>query len=331
MTHKVDIVIPWVDSSDPIWQEKFHKYSNHQTEYLQNNKEDRFRDYGTLRFLFRSIDKYADWINNIFLVTDNQVPDWLNTDRPDVKIIDHKDIINEEFLPTFNSNVIEWNIVNIMGLSDNFILANDDMLFTNRTEEKDFFKNDNPRDYAILSPVFPSKDGIDHTVINNLKIINNRFNKKSVIKSNFWKFYNPRYGKNILRTLLLAPYSSFCGFWNPHLPQAFKKSDFITVIDENKQDIKELQKNKFRTNSEVNQWLVRYYNICTGHFSPRRTDYGKFFSMDQLNDISQWIKKSKVKMICINDKADQNDFFKNASRLNELLFEQFPNKSKYEW
>ena len=39
----------------------------------------RYRDSDELRYSLRSIAKYAPWIRNIYMVSANQVPKWLNT------------------------------------------------------------------------------------------------------------------------------------------------------------------------------------------------------------------------------------------------------------
>lgn len=81
---------------------------------------------------------YAPWINKIFIVTDNQIPDWLDTNHPKIRIIDHKEIMPEECLPCFNSNAIETCIDNITELSEYFLYANDDMFFSSPVKPDDF-------------------------------------------------------------------------------------------------------------------------------------------------------------------------------------------------
>ncbi|WP_352074796.1 hypothetical protein [Escherichia coli] len=42
----------------------------------------------------------------MYIITDNQTPEWIDL-YSNVTIIDHRDIIPKEYLPTFNSHVIE--------------------------------------------------------------------------------------------------------------------------------------------------------------------------------------------------------------------------------
>ena len=110
MDEKIDFVITWVNDKDPKWIKKMNLFSKK----LQSNRSKdsilRFRDYGTLKFLFRSIERYAPWVNHIYLVTDDQVPNWLNLCNSKVSIVDHKDILPSKILPVFNSDVIELSM-----------------------------------------------------------------------------------------------------------------------------------------------------------------------------------------------------------------------------
>ena len=100
----IDLVIPWVNGEDPQWQQKAAPYLS-----VKDFNGERFRDWGILKYLFRSIDRYLPWVNQIYLVTDNQIPNWLNLNNSHVQVIDHHEIIDDQFLPTFNSNAILMN------------------------------------------------------------------------------------------------------------------------------------------------------------------------------------------------------------------------------
>ena len=99
-------------------------------------------DNDELKYSLRSLEKYANWINKIYIITDNQVPEWLNTDNKKVKIIDHSEIIPKECLPVFNSNAIEHCIVNIPNLSEYYLYGNDDTFFANKVSPSYFYHKD---------------------------------------------------------------------------------------------------------------------------------------------------------------------------------------------
>ncbi|BEI63519.1 hypothetical protein IYO1511_c10040 [Lactiplantibacillus plantarum] len=135
---KIDFVISWVDSDDLEWQKK-QAYSGEKITNSSNGAE-RFRDYGTLRYLLRSIDMYAKWVHHIYLVTDNQRPRWLDDKSDRLTVIDHQDIIPSKALPTFNSSAIELCLDNIPGLSEHFVYFNDDFLINRQVTPNDFLK-----------------------------------------------------------------------------------------------------------------------------------------------------------------------------------------------
>lgn len=91
------------------------------------------------KYVFRGIDLYANWINNVFLIvqSESQVPKWIN--RKNVKIVCHDQFIPHEFLPTFNSCTIECFMHKIPGLGPLFIYSNDDMYMFNDIRPDDFF------------------------------------------------------------------------------------------------------------------------------------------------------------------------------------------------
>lgn len=133
----VDLVITWVNGSDPLLIEdmkRFNVASN------RNTSPNRFRDWGILRYCLRSVEKYANWFRHIYIVTNGQVPRWLNTKYPRVSVVKHSDIFpNKSHVPTFNSAAIESNIHRIPGLSQQFVYMNDDFFFASPVEPEDFY------------------------------------------------------------------------------------------------------------------------------------------------------------------------------------------------
>ena len=118
--YPIDFVIPWVDDSDPVWRAKKAQYTG--VAASEGNEDARYRDWDTLKYWFRGVEKFAPWVRYIYFVTDNQKPEWLNVEHPKLKWVKHTDFIPEEYLPTFNSNVIELNLHRIDDLAEHFIL-----------------------------------------------------------------------------------------------------------------------------------------------------------------------------------------------------------------
>ena len=99
----------------------------------------RYRDSEELRYSLRSLVKNAPWIRRIYIVTDNQIPYWLNLENDRVSVMSHEEIfLNKSHLPVFSSPAIEANIHRIPGLSKQFIYFNDDVFLGSKTHPEDF-------------------------------------------------------------------------------------------------------------------------------------------------------------------------------------------------
>ena len=100
----------------------------------------RFRDNDELRYSLRSIWRFAPWVRHVYIVTNGQVPYWLNLDHPRLTLVTHSDIYpNHSHLPTFSSPSIESHLHRIPGLADYYIYFNDDVLLGNEVWPDDFF------------------------------------------------------------------------------------------------------------------------------------------------------------------------------------------------
>jgi hypothetical protein len=129
----IDVVYTWVDGSDPAWLER--KAAAHEAvglgelnEFASN--ESRFLSRDELRYSLRSLDMYASWVRRVFLVTDDQVPPWLDTANPKITVVSHRELFGDRGkLPTFNSHAIESQLHHVPGLSDHFLYLNDDFFF----------------------------------------------------------------------------------------------------------------------------------------------------------------------------------------------------------
>lgn len=114
----------------------------------------RFEDNEELRYSLRSIEKHAPWVRNIFIVTNGQIPSWLNLDNPRVKIVTHQDVFrNLSHLPTFSSPAIESHIHRIEGLSQKFIYLNDDVMFGKDVWPDDFYSHSKGQKVYLTWPV----------------------------------------------------------------------------------------------------------------------------------------------------------------------------------
>lgn len=136
----IDYVIPFVDCSDEKWLAEYKKHVSGPVGW--SNNATRFRDWETLRYQLRSIERYMPWIRNIYIVmsiSETQIPKWLNTENERVHIVWDWEIVPREYLPVFNSNVIDLYIPRIEGLSERYLYACDDYIVMRNLKPEDFF------------------------------------------------------------------------------------------------------------------------------------------------------------------------------------------------
>lgn len=131
----MDIVITYVNGNDPVWQKDYEKFTNVPV------MEKRFRDWGTLQYLLRGIEKHMPFIRKVFLVVSHrsQIPEWV--DESNLNVVLHEDFVPEEYLPTFNCNTLEMNLHRIKGLDEQYLYFNDDLFPVRDCKPGDFYRD----------------------------------------------------------------------------------------------------------------------------------------------------------------------------------------------
>lgn len=126
----------------------------------------RFEDNEELRYSLRSVEKFAPWVRHVYIVTNGQIPSWLNLDNSRVSIVSHRDIfLNSSHLPTFSSPAIESHLHRIPGVSERFIYMNDDVFFGKEVWPDDFFTTAGGQKVYLTWPVPNCQDGCPGTWI----------------------------------------------------------------------------------------------------------------------------------------------------------------------
>lgn len=333
--NKVDFVVIWVDGSDPNWLKEKNKYSPQKKN--ETNSDNRFRDWDILKYWFRGVEKYAPWVNNIYFVTYGHLPKWLNTKNPKLKIINHKDFIPKEYLPTFSSHTIELNLHRIKGLSENFVYFNDDILIINPVTKEDYFKQGNPCSTFYETANLPTlTNPFSKICYNNTAILNNEFNKRAFYKNNITKILNPQNGlMHIIQSILLLPYPTFSNLGIIHGSSSLKKQTYNYLWDKYYDILDRTCQNKFRNyDLDINQYVLKDYQNLTGNFYVRNSNFVKLINVEnksQLPSIKQSLMSKKNKELCVNDNL------KNGKESNEIIeqvqkmfAEKLPDKCTFE-
>lgn len=300
----IDFVVPWVDGGDPAWQAEKERHAAEMSDAARAKWLDgaqRYRDCGLLKYWFRGVEKFAPWVNRIHFVTWGHLPPWLNAAHPKLHVVRHEDFIPREYLPTFSSRCIDLNIHRIPGLSGRFVYFNDDTFLTAPVKPADFFRKGLPCDAAIISPIYLKQNGV-RAEINAMYIINEHFRKNEVLKKHPFKWFSPRYGTALVRTLTQLPYRLFTGFYVHHGPVSYLKTTFDEVWRAEPDALARACSHRFRDDSDVNQWIMQYWQYCTGGFCPRSPKFSSMYEHgDVLRDAEDDIVNQRHKTLCWND------------------------------
>lgn len=146
----MDVVYTWVDGTDSSFQKLKQKYlpESSVSETRLDADIDRYLDTDELRYSLRSLERYAPWHERVFLVTNGQVPKWLNRENRRLTLVSHEQIFkNQANLPTFFSAAIEVHLHRIPGLSEPFLYFNDDIFLNSEVRESDFYVGDEVKVY----------------------------------------------------------------------------------------------------------------------------------------------------------------------------------------
>ncbi|XP_019733231.1 LOW QUALITY PROTEIN: N-acetylglucosamine-1-phosphotransferase subunits alpha/beta-like [Hippocampus comes] len=135
----------------------------------------RFEENGALLYSLRSMEKHAPWVRHVYIVTNGQIPSWLNLQNPRVSIVTHKEIfLNMSHLPNFNSHAIESHLHRIPGISQKFLYLNDDMMFGKDAWLDDFYT---PTDGQKVMKIDESTLSIKRISINFDNSFSNQHNR----------------------------------------------------------------------------------------------------------------------------------------------------------
>ena len=292
----MDIVITYVDGNDPVWKQDYEKYTN--VPVMQK----RFRDWGTLKYLLRGIEVNMPFIRNVYLVVSHpsQVPQWADTKN--LKIVLHKDMIPEEYLPTFNCNPIEMHLHRIDGLDEEYLYFNDDMFPVGKCSPEDFFRNG-----------------------------------KAVIGYYRHLFASGMYKKICRNSDRLARKAlgmkSSCFFTRPqHICSPMLKSECEELYDKVRDDIRNTSKTRTRTAENLNQYLFLDYMNYKGLVIKEKISNKHFsVSVASPSNLRDFLHRPTRKLVCIND-VHLSD--KRYEELRDAILDafesSFPVKSKYE-
>lgn len=292
----MDVVITYVNGNDPVWKQDYEKYTN--VPVMQK----RFRDWGTLKYLLRGIENRMPFVRNVYLVVSHpsQVPEWV--DRKNLKIVLHRDIIPEEFLPTFNCNPIEMHLHRIPGLDEEYLYFNDDMFPVGDCKPEDFFRNGRP-------------------VIGYYR---------HFIAGNMYKKICRNSDRLARKALGLKP--SFFFTRPQHICSPMLKSQCEELYSMVEEQVRRTSASRTRTENDLNQYLFLDYMNYKGMVIREKISNKHFsVSMASPESLEAFLRKPDRNLVCINDVHLSESRYEALHDAILNAFESvFPIKSKYE-
>ena len=274
---------------------------------------------------------FAPWVNKVHFVTSGQKPDWLNTNHPKLNLVSHSDHIPEQYLPVFNSNLIEIYLHKIPSLSEHFVYFNDDFYIINQLSPERFFEDGLPKDIAA----FRKNTGFsqfEKMLKNNIRLINKHFDKREVFKKDAWKWYHPSYGSRGRLNHWLRFYNKFITLRTPHNAQPFLKSTFEEVWESCGEELKQMSQHRFRSNSDYTPELFRTWQICQSNFFPYNTyqDTKMFPLMLRSKGAIKAVREQSHALVCLNDSIHIRNYHQTMESLKTSFESILPNKSAFE-
>ncbi len=307
----VDVVYLWVDGSDPAWRAR----RNDRLAALGREPMDgatvasRFREQDELRYSLRSVERFAPWVRHLYLVTDDQRPDWLVEDHPRLTVVDHRDIFPAEALPTYNSHAISARVHHIEGLSEQFLLMNDDVLLGRPVAPDDFFHANGITKFFLSKSPIPSgpiaPDDLPH------------FAARKRVRDLIQETYGFRPFQTFKHTPVAMSRS-----WLAHLEERFAEPYRRTVTA------------PFRSPDDlVPSWLHHYAGFAEGRALPADINYDYFnlTSGQAFKRLSSLVGRRSVDCLCLNDDEGGDLDFDLRTRMLAAFFEVFlPEASTFE-
>lgn len=309
VTEPIDLVYTWVDGADPAWLARRARRQADQGMSPDAAVASRFESHDELRYSLRSVEMYASWVRHVYLVTDAQIPAWLDVGNPKLTVVDHRDLFFEEELPVFNSHAIESRLHRIEGLSELFLYLNDDMLFGRRVRPELFFTS------GGLVKYFTSPARIDPAPP--------RPNDLSVSSA----------GKNN-RALLEAALGRTLTAKLKHTPYAHRRSLLVELEERFPEIFAANVAARFRTHGDhsIVSSLAQRYGAVTGRSVEGRIryNYADISRPDIKQLLARWTRARSFDVFCLNDAANHEMSEAKVAIVEDFLSGYFPLRSEFE-
>jgi hypothetical protein len=307
----VDAVYTWVDGADPDWLRR-RAAAEGSAYHAEAANAARYANRDELRYSLRSLHQYAPWVRTVHLVTDDQVPPWLDTDHPRIRVVSHRDVFADTaLLPTFNSHAIESQLHHIEGLAEQFLYLNDDVFFGKLTSPQSFFVPNGLSRFFLSKAHLPQGPPAAADVPVSVAGKNNR-------------------------EVLAARFGAVVTQKTKHVPHALRRSVLYEIEETFAERHRRTAGNRFRSLDDlsVTSSLHHYYAYLTGRAVPGEIRYD-YFDLAHANTearLGRLLTARDRDTFCLNDTVseDGTDLGRETSLVRSFLQEYFPYRSPFE-
>ncbi|MFF8842926.1 stealth family protein [Streptomyces sp. NPDC015127] len=310
VTFPIDVVYTWVDGADPAWLRRRAEFSG-EGYHAEAANAARYLSRDELRYSLRSLHMYAPWVRTIHLVTDDQTPDWLDTEVPGLKVVSHKEIFRSpSLLPTFNSHAIESQLHHIEGLSEHFLYFNDDVMLGNEVTPQDFFLANG------LTKFFPSPAlvPLGERTVDDPPVAAAGKNNRRLIEE--------RYGAVLVQKM-------------KHMPHPLRRSVLTEIESEFETEYRRTEASRFRSIDDISisSSLHHYYAFHTQRAVPSQLPYAYLDLTHPWTDtrLGRLLANRDKTVFCVNDTVStEQDVTEQKDLITPFLEAYFPVPSPFE-
>lgn len=299
----IDLVYTWVDGADSQWQARKAAYEpDHGLHNVSAVHNARFLSRDELRYSLRSVAMYASWVRRIHIVTDAQLPDWLDTEHPKIRVVDHRDIFTDlSVLPVFNSHAIESQLHHLDGLAEHYLYLNDDMLFGRLVEPELFFQGNGIAAFFLGNGTID----LDPPSVRDLPVTSAAKNQRALLQRDFGVVAQRKF-KHVAH----PQHRSVLNEMEQRFPQLFAQ----------------VAASRFRHPDDVSipASLVHYYSYMRGRAVPGDIGYGyaDLGRPDFARRLDE-ILRNRPHMFCLNDITSEPHQFSEQDRALRAFFDEY--------
>ncbi len=305
ITFPVDVVYTWVDGDDPAWRDRRDRALRDRPPVLgQAANASRYLNRDELRYSLRSLWMFAPWVRRIWLVTDDQVPPWLDPGHPKLTVVSHAELFGGRgALPTFNSHAIESQLHRLPGLSEHFVYFNDDVFLGRPFPPGKVFHANG------IAKIFPSRAKVDPgepDVAADIPATAAGRNNRRLIQKDF--------GRHLTYKM-------------KHVPHALRRSVLAEIEERYPEELARTAGNPFRDPGDVSltSSLFQYYAYATGRAA---VDSIRYMYADLSSPTTEAMlpllqAKRDFDVFCLNDTDTDPAQFDRLHRLMESFLSQY--------